>query len=54
MFALIARSMTFNPIFDLPTEVEPLIRKFGEMFPEDLPNELPPMRDIQYAIDLFP
>lgn len=30
-----------EPVFD-----------YQDVFPKDLPNELPPMHDIQYAIDL--
>jgi len=29
-----------------------MIEKFSDVFPEDLPNKLPPMRDIQHAINL--
>jgi len=30
----------------IPPEVTPLIAKFANMFPEDLPDKLPPMGDI--------
>ena len=42
---------------DPPTpspEAEPILAEFGDVFPEDLPGELPPMRHIQHAIDLVP
>ena len=32
--------------------VTPIITKFADVFPNDLPDQLPPMRDIQHAIDL--
>lgn len=54
VFALVVRAVTLDPIFDLPTEVEPLIRELREMFPEDLLDELLLMRDIQHAIYLVP
>ena len=38
----------------IPSEVTPLIAEFADVFPEDLPDKLPPMRDIQHAIDLVP
>ena len=37
-----------------PEEVVPILQKFQDVFPEDLPDGLPPMRDIQHAIDLIP
>ena len=42
---------------DPPTpspEAETILTEFGDVFPEDLPGELPPMRHIQHAIDLVP
>ena len=35
-------------------EAEPILVDFGDIFPEDLPDELSPMRHIQHAIDLVP
>ena len=35
-------------------EAEPILAEFGDVFPEDLPGKLPPMRHIQHAIDLVP
>ncbi|GKE94801.1 transposon ty3-I gag-pol polyprotein, partial [Tanacetum coccineum] len=31
-----------------------LLSSFRDIMPEELPNELPPMRDVQHAIDLVP
>jgi len=36
----------------IPPEVTPVIKEFSDVFPEALPNKLPPMRDIQH-IDLI-
>lgn len=52
MFAVVAKAVTPDPISDLPTEIELLIREFREMFPEDLPDKLSLMCDIQHTIDL--
>ena len=35
-------------------EADPILAEFGDVFPEELPGELPPMRHIQHAIDLVP
>lgn len=37
-----------------PTEINSLHHDFKYFIPDELPNELPPMRDIQHAIDLLP
>ena len=36
----------------MPLEVSTLLSKFSDVALEDLPNELPPLRSIQHAIDL--
>ena len=35
-------------------ELADLMTEFSDVFPEELPSELPPMRSIQHAIDLIP
>ena len=36
----------------MPPEAQPILEKFSQVFPEELPDQLPPLRDIQHAIDL--
>ncbi|XP_004308789.1 PREDICTED: uncharacterized protein LOC101296724 [Fragaria vesca subsp. vesca] len=38
----------------IPKEVQQLLQDFEELLADDLPNELPPMQDIQHQIDLVP
>ncbi|KAL1194506.1 RNA-directed DNA polymerase-like protein [Cardamine amara subsp. amara] len=37
-----------------PTEVQGLLEKFANVFPEDIPPGLPPIRGIEHQIDLVP
>ena len=53
--ALVAKGVpSDSSIIDVPLEVENLLNDFVDMVPDELPSELPPLRDIQYAIDFVP
>ena len=41
------------PLWDLPVEIDDLLEGFDDVVPEELPSELPPLRDIR-VIDLVP
>jgi len=51
---LTAREVPKESITLIPCEVAPVIDEFVDVFPEDLSDQLPPMCDIQHAIDLVP
>ncbi|XP_026443937.1 uncharacterized protein LOC113344089 [Papaver somniferum] len=44
-----------SPSYDFfPPQVKPIIEEFQGVFPADLPNALPPLREVQYQIYLVP
>ena len=54
VFALVAKEQITPPQLEVPQVVQPILREFELVFPEDLSDTLPPLRDIQHAIDLVP
>jgi len=54
------QTMSFILMFEenaetvLPIEIEQMLSEFPDVVPEDVPQGLPPMRDIQHAIDFIP
>ena len=51
--ALVTKEVPFDSsIVDVHLEVKNLLDDFVDMAPDELPSELPPLRDIQHAIDL--
>ena len=38
----------------VPRSIKELIQSFEDIFPKELHTELPPMRDIQHAVDFIP
>ena len=51
--ALVAKKVPIDStIVDVLLEVKNLLDDFVDMVPNELPSELPPLRDIQHAIDL--
>jgi hypothetical protein len=43
-----------SPMKIVPKAVTGLLEEFADVFPKDLPEELPLLRDIQHQIDLVP
>ncbi|WKA05219.1 hypothetical protein VitviT2T_023197 [Vitis vinifera] len=39
---------------EYPTNARKILDDFSDLWPAELPNELPPMRDVQHTIDLIP
>ncbi|RVW75504.1 Transposon Ty3-I Gag-Pol polyprotein [Vitis vinifera] len=56
IFALMARKVEEFKEQDkeYPANARKILDDFSNLWPVELPNELPPMRDIQHAIDLIP
>ncbi|XP_058087529.1 uncharacterized protein LOC131234614 [Magnolia sinica] len=54
VYALMAGEVTPEVHVELPPEVTLVLEEYSDVFPEDLPDVLPPMRDIQHAIDFVP
>ncbi|XP_026458570.1 uncharacterized protein LOC113359097 [Papaver somniferum] len=42
-----------KPMVEIPDKVQPLLSSFSDLFPTELPNVLPPMRDLQHHIDFI-
>ena len=38
----------------IPKELVAILDRFQDIIPFEMPNQLPPMRDVQLAIDLIP
>ena len=43
-----------NPGTDAPEGIQPLLAEFPDVVPEEIPSGLPPIRDIQHAIEFIP
>ena len=54
IFALVVKETTLDNFEEPRKEVWSVLQEFQDVFPQELPNIFPPMRDIQHAIDLVP
>ena len=52
IFAVVVRETKQAVESEQPPEVAAILHEFEDVFPEDLPRGLPPMRDIQHEVDL--
>ena len=43
-----------NDLTNLPPSLMSLLKEFGDVFPDELPHGLPPLRGIEHRIDLIP
>ncbi|XP_074314211.1 uncharacterized protein LOC141649420 [Silene latifolia] len=54
VFILLSKEVIEREGSEFPAEIEPLIHKFRDVFPKELPSGLPPLRGIEHHIDLVP
>lgn len=54
LFALVAIEAAQKPVLPIPLAFSSILSEFKDMFPDELPAGLPPLRDIQHHIDLIP
>jgi hypothetical protein len=54
MFVLVSKPTQADKAAVWPVEVQKLLQEFSDLTSEELPNSLPPQRNIQHAIDLVP
>ena len=57
IFVLLYKEVCFNTNKgdeSLPSVVVSLLQEYDDVFPNDVPNGLPPIRGIEYQIDFVP
>ena len=54
VFALVAKELNGEAHEEQPEEVKSVLQEFKNVFPKELPDHLPPLHDIQHAIDFVP
>ena len=54
IFVLVAKDFSEKPEKKVPPKTQPILEEFSQVFPEELLDQLPPLRDIQHTIDLVP
>ncbi|XP_074301641.1 uncharacterized protein LOC141633046 [Silene latifolia] len=54
VYALVAKDVAFGQNVLLPKEVQELLQSYEDVFPNELPSGLPPLRGIEHQIDFIP
>ena len=53
-YVLVTRETNRKIKMQILEHIKPILEEFSEILTQDLPGKLPPMRDIQHAINLMP
>ncbi|CAH1769080.1 12279_t:CDS:2, partial [Entrophospora sp. SA101] len=54
LFAVCLANITDEKFSTMVPEVKTLVQEFSDVFPENLPDHLPPKRNVDHAIELIP
>ncbi|XP_074277660.1 uncharacterized protein LOC141601289 [Silene latifolia] len=54
IWVLLSKEISKEESPEMPAEVKPLIQRYKEVFPRELPSGLPLLRGIEHHIDLVP
>lgn len=54
VLAVVTKPKVLTHPVEIPSAFTDIISEFSDVFPNDLPDGLPPLRDIQHRIDLLP
>ena len=54
IWMLVVKEVSDQSVKEYPQEVKRILSEFSDIFLDDLPDQLPPLKNIQHAINLVP